>query len=316
MIIEYIRARLAEISEVAAWPEMMSLIGRTTDPASMPCWEYPVMACRAVGGTKEQALPGTAAIFCLLYSMHLVDDLLDEDPRGLQHKLGVGQTANLGLAFQAAASILIERTDLPADRRSMIHASLARTALGTAYGQNLDLSEAEGENGYWQVVETKTPPLFSAALYIGAILGGAPENIARDLEKLGFTLGKSVQVSDDLKDSLAKPAKPDWNRRSNNLPILYAMTAGHPERDRFLGLLPRVADPEALQEAQEILVTSGAVSFCSYHMIELHKGARACLQAIPLEHPESLRELLDYHIGPLRSLFESIGVDSPDELLA
>ena len=313
---EEIRALLASIPEVSEWPDMTRLIQRSTSPDSMPCWEYTVLACRSAGGTKKQALPGAAAIFCLVYSMHLVDDLLDQDPRGLHHELGEGRTANLGLAFQAAATILIERAVSSAERRTALHVCLARIALATAYGQNLDLADIEGEEDYWRVVEAKTPPLFSGALYIGGLLGGASMECAESLHQLGFLLGKLIQISDDLRDALERPAKPDWYRKWNNLPILYALTADHPSRQRFSDLLSRIGEQDALIEAQEILIRCGAASFCVYHMIELFRSARELLRNTPLEDHGPLAGLLDYHVKPLRGLFRSINAEFPVELLS
>ena len=315
MTIEDIRPLLYSIPRLSSWPEMSRLIERPSTSGSKPCWEYTVLACQAVGGSEQQALPGAAAIFCLVCSMQLVDDLLDRDPSGLQHELGEGTTANLGLAFQAASSIIVERAEITAKRRAALHASLAEIALDTAYGQNLDLAAVATEEDYWKIVEAKTPPLFSGALYIGGLLGAASMEISERLKELGFLLGKLIQVSDDLKDALEQPASPDWHRKWNNLPILYALTADYPERSRFTDLLPRVADSKALAEAQEILVRSGAVSYCTYHMVELHQNARQFLKGIPLENREPLEELLELHRRPLRSLFKSIGIESQEELL-
>ena len=314
-MIEEIRSLLTSIPEVSDWPEMARLVQRPTASHTKPCWEYVVSACRSVGGTEEQALPGAAAVFCLVYSMPLVDDLLDQDPRGLQHELGVGTTANLGLAFQAAASLLIERAEIPSARCAALQASLAQIALATAFGQNLDLTDFKSENDYWKVVEAKTPPLFSGALYIGGLLGSATKENAEELHHLGFLLGKLIQISDDLKDALEKPAKPDWYRKWNNLPILYALTAEHSDRSRLTDLLTRISEPEALAAAQDILIRSGAVSFCTYHMIELHQRARECLRRILLQDHKPLEQLLEYHVRPLKSLFKSIGTDLPEELL-
>ena len=136
------------------------------------------------------------------------------------------------------------------------------------------------------------------------------------IKNFGFLLGKLIQISDDLKDALERPARPDWFRKWNNLPILYALTADYPDRSRFANLLPEVMKPEALAEAQNILVSSGAVSYCTYHMVELHRSARQHLITIPLEDHEPLKNLLEYHVRPLVSLFKSIGVEAPEELLA
>ncbi len=315
MILESIKKALLSIPEVSGWPEMVDLIAPLTDPDSKPCWEYPPLACQASGGREEQALPGAAAVFCLIQSMHLVDDMLDEDPRGLHHQLGPGKVANLALALQAASSRVIEDAGLPPQTRALIHGSLAKAALGTAYGQAMDAGDLEGEENYWRIVEAKTPPLFGTAMFIGAVLGRSPASTAEGLEKLGFLIGMMIQISDDLKDAMETPARPDWRRKWNNLPILYAMTAEHPERSHFLDLLSRIEEPAALTAAQEILFRCGAVSYCTYRVIEHYRSARKNVESIPLANPESIEELLNHLVEPLKGLFSSIGVESPEELL-
>ena len=165
--------------------------------------------------------------------------------------------------------------------------------------------------------------------------------VAEQLKDLGFLIGKLIQISDDLKDALEQPARPDWFRKWNNLAILYALTADYPERSRFadllssialgIGGLPRGRGVEiygpsgsgkttlalhVLAEAQKILVRSGAVSFCAYQMVELHRSARNLLNSMTLETHEPLEELLEHHGKPLKSLFKSIGIESSNDLLA
>src|SRR5579864_3428547 len=273
-------------------------------------WDFPIVACQAVGGTAAAALPGAAAVLCSLIGIHLVDDLLDEDPRGDYRQLGAGPAANLALAFQAAGHGALDDPGVPPAVRAELHACLAGMSLATAYGQHLDCREVGGEAEYWQVVEAKTP-LFGAALRLGALLGGAPAAVAGELERLGRLLGTFVQVSDDLADALAKPASADWQRRSNNLPILFAMTADHPRREEFLVLSTASQDPEALAAAQKLLLTSGAVSYCAWKMIEFAREAHAVLAGIALPDPAPLARLLAAQLAPLERLLALAGLEEP-----
>lgn len=303
---ELIRA----LRPVAAWPQMVELVERIQPRGVLGVWEYPAAACEAVGGSREAALRGSAAILCSLIGIHLVDDMLDDDPRGDYRHLGVGPAANLALAFQAAGQQVLDDAGLPAETRSSLHAILAGMALATAYGQSLDAQLLRDEDEYWRVVGTKTPPLFAAAFSIGALFGGAPPEQVERLGRLGGLLGLCIQVSDDLLDALETPAAADWNRRPNNLPILYAMTADHPEREAFLELSARPENPEALAEAQEILVRSGALSYCAFKMIEILGQARALLASIPLTSPDPVAHLFDTHTLPVQRLFRAAG--APD----
>lgn len=314
MRFERMKSKIRALREVAAWPQMSELIDRAVHREWISVWDYPFAACQAVGGTEEQALPGAAAVFSSVVSIHLVDDMLDDDPRGDYHQLGIGPTANLALAFQAAGHRLLDDPALDPRLRSSLQAIFAGMSLATAYGQNLDARELRSEQEYWRTVESKTPPLFAAALEIGALLGGASDETAKRLAHFGHVLGLFVQVGDDLSDALQTPARADWQKGSNNLPILYTLTAEHPEREEFQSLVSRVDDPEVLARAQKILLRCGAVSYCVFKLLEFSREARSSLARIPLDRPEPISRLLDLHMKPLHKLFESVGVEEPTEL--
>ena len=314
MKFDEMKAQIRSLQEVAAWPEMLRLIERVLHRESLSVWDYPEVVCEAVGGDANLALPAAAAIFCSLISIHLVDDMLDLDPHGDYRRLGEGRAANLALAFQAAGHRLLDDPALPPPTRAALQATLAQMALGTAFGQGLDSHEVTGEEEYWRVVEAKTPPLFAAAFRLGALIGGAPAGPVDGLARLGGILGRLVQVTDDLTDAVQVPAGADWQRRSNNLTILFAMTAEHPERERFLELSRRVADPESLAAAQKILISSGAVSFCAFKMFEFAKEANDLLAELPLPDPEPIARLIQLHLAPLHRLLASVGVEEPAAL--
>ena len=284
MSVKSIKAYMLAVPEVAAWPEMASVL----EPAKRtlhPGWHLPLLACQAVGGDVSQAIPGGAAIACLEISIILVDDMLDEDPRGEHLRRGSGPTANLALAFQAAAFRVIEQTAVSADRRAAITASLARVALTTALAQHWDVQNLGDEENYWEVVRAKSTPFYSTALHIGALLGNASAEVAAGLRNFGVLFGEIVQIRDDLFDAFQTPANPDWKQGRNSLPILYARTADHPDRARFIELLSRIDDPQALWEAQQILINCGAVSYCAYHLVKRHREAQQLLGCIPLASP-------------------------------
>lgn len=310
-IVEYIEVQLRALPEIAGWTDMGRLVERLRGTRSMSCLDYPLVASRAVGGQADQGLPGSAAIFCMLTGINLVDDMLDRDPRGDYHRLGEGPAANLALAFQAASFKMLSSAQLaPALRASALN-SLAEMSLATAYGQHLDTGTITNEEEYWRVVQAKTAPLFSCAFYLGAVLGGGSRKHAAGLSRLGDWVGRIVQLSDDVGDALHTPAKPDWRRGSANLPILYASLADHPQRGELVELLPTVEAPEDLESAQRILVRCGAISFCFYHVIQAYREAQEHLSSLKLPNAFPVEELLERHVAPLRTLLREFGVESP-----
>ena len=312
MTFEAIKTAVRQLKELSEWPEILDLIERVGHREGISVWDYPCASCRAVGGTEAAALHGAAAVFCSLLSIHLVDDMLDDEPNGDFRRFGAGETANIALAFQSAGHHLLSDRSLAPDVSAAAQRILARMALGTAYGQGLDAREARSEDQYWRIVEAKTPPLFGAAFEIGALLGGAPAAIVACLERFGRILGRFIQVSDDLADALQTPAKVDWNKPNNNLAILYALTAHHPAREQFRELAARSGDPESLSEAHQILLKSGAVSYCTFKMLEFSREAQEILESTPLHDSEPVARVLRLHLRPLHRLLETVGVEEPE----
>ncbi len=292
---------ITELPEIGRWPDMKEIIRSTAHREDLSVWEYPVVACIASGGTEEQALPCAAAIFCALSAIHLIDDLLDEDPQGAFRNLGAGRAANLASAFQAAAHRLIERVP-PGSRSSDLQAQLSRAFIATASGQELDTVEAKTEADYWQRVEAKTPPLFAAAFALGGLMGGASDEAVSGLEVLGRNLGRFVQVSDDLADALDVPASADWKRPRNNIALLYAITAAHPDREEFIRLAREAETPAALAVGQKILFKSGAVSYCALQMDHFSTESRRQVQALSIRSRAPLLRIVDRLIKPLEHL--------------
>jgi len=311
MYLENVKAQVLSLPEVAAWPEMVGIFERSV--AHVKC-EFPLLACQAVGGEASAAVPGAAAIACMQLGLLLVDDMLDEDPRGAHLQLGQAATANLAFAFQAAAFRVIEHAPVEAERRAAVYASLAQMALASAFGQSLDVQNLSGEENYWKIVQTKTAACFGEAFYIGTLLGKAPPEVARRLCDFGLLFGEVLQVYDDLVDALQSPASPDWIQGRNNLAILYALTANHPDRARFRALLAQIENPQALQAAQQILIRCGAASYCAYHVVKRYQAARRLLNSTSLADPAPLLDQLARQIKPLVTLLKNVGAEIPPEL--
>lgn len=294
-------AALVTPSEWSSFHNVLEQAGAVHPPA----WGLPLAACRAVGGTADQALPATAAVAAAHIAILLVDDLLDEDPRGRHHRLGAGGAANLAAAFQSTALQAAADCAAPKAARLDVLERLNHMFFSTAWGQYLDALNPADEAGYWQVAESKSSPFFAAAFYAGARLGGANHSHASALGDVGALYGVMVQVHDDLNDALETPANPDWLQGRHPLPLLYAATVDHPERKRFIALRAQAAKPEKLAAAQEILLRCGAVSYCLYHLRERHTLASQKLAALGLPSPEAIGDVLASLIRPVDALLKA-----------
>src|SRR5688500_14401082 len=86
-----------------SWHELEGILRRAASGQPRD-WQLPAIACQALGQSPEEAVPASAALACAQISIILVDDMLDEDPRGEYRRIGHGRAANFAVAFQAAAA--------------------------------------------------------------------------------------------------------------------------------------------------------------------------------------------------------------------
>ncbi len=303
---EAIQFLLAD-SAVKPWPELHDAITQAAQRAPI-AWDFPIRACQGVGGEPRESLPAVAAITCAHMALILIDDLLDEDPRGAHLRIGTGRAANLATGLNALGIHVLLDTKVCRERERA--AAALNDMLGeTAFGQDLDVQNNRSEEGYWAVTRAKSSPYFGAALYIGALFGGAPVEIAEQLRGFGRLFGEIMQIHDDLNDCLASPANVDWGQGRLPLPILFAELVQHPDRERFVALRNLVSEPEALKEAQSILVRCGAISYCINELLVRQAKAHTILGDIALAEPAPLEKLLDHAIAPVKHLFASVGTE-------
>ncbi|HWT06734.1 MAG TPA: polyprenyl synthetase family protein, partial [Xanthomonadales bacterium] len=211
--------------------------------------ELALEACRSVGCEPRRAFSAAAAIHAAFIAIALIDELLDEDSRG---DLSVGQTANLASVALALASDLLSEIGVTA--RTPVAERIARMLIDTAWGQERDVTEAVDDGDTWSVAAAKTAPLFEAAVFCGAISGGAPEELATGIEPFGAFVGRIVQIQDDLTDVLEPGNDADWRRPGSNLALRYALHVDHAGRDRVRLLLTTAgAEGESRDEIRRIL---------------------------------------------------------------
>jgi geranylgeranyl diphosphate synthase type I len=294
------------------WEEMRTILQRAASTRPRD-WQLPLVACRAVGASAGKAVPAAAALACAQISIILVDDMLDNDPRGEYRRIGRGRASNYALAFQAAGIEALGKSHAsPAIRMAALE-SLNRMMIATASGQELDVQNPADEASYWRVVENKSAPFYGCAIHLGAILAEAGEEITSSLERLGRSYGEMIQIHDDLNDAMAVPANADWLQKRKPLPVLFALTVEHPDRERFIELYTDISTGNALQEAQQILIRCGALSYCVDQLLRRYQNAQELLNGIPLPNREVFNSLLEAVIGPVWKLFQTLGV-SPDVL--
>jgi geranylgeranyl pyrophosphate synthase len=270
--------------------------------------ELTIETCRSLGAEPERAFAAAAAIHASFIAIALIDELLDEDPRGA---LSVGQTSNLASVAQALAYEFISETEpsarAPAARR------IARMLIDTAWGQERDVTETAADGDTWSIAAAKTAPLFEAAVFCGAITAGASEDLADGMERFGGFVGRIVQIQDDLTDALEPGNDSDWRPPISNVALRYALHVDHADRDRVRQLLPSAGvEGDARDQIRRILATCGAIEYGMSSVLFYAGEGRRFLEGQPVEQ-RYLTEFLDGLTAPTRNVLASLGV-SADEM--
>lgn len=290
---------------VNEWDEIKSVFQRAAS-AKPGHWLLPLRTCEAAGGDEARALPAMLATACAHIGIILVDDMLDADPRGVHVAAGEAATANMASALQSAAGVAISNSTMPPESKFRALEAVNGMFLATAIGQYWDVNTAiSDENVYWKIARAKSSPFFSSAFELGALAGGASVEAAAELGKLGMIYGEMIQIHDDVDDSLAVPAKPDWSAGRASLPILFAQVVDHPSRSRFEELRPHACEQlPALEEAQQILIECGAVSYCIHELMVRYEQARTLIGTLPLESRGGMETIFEEVTRPVFRLLD------------
>ena len=200
-----------------------------------------VLACRAVGGADEAAMPAAAAIECIHTYSLIHDDLpaMDDDDvrrgRPSNHKAFDEATAILAgdalltVAFEIATS---RSTNPAAAARIVQELALAAGWAGMVGGQMADLlaeGAEPGEEALRFIHKRKTGALIRAAVRCGAIAGGADDAQLDALTVYAEKVGLAFQIADDILDvtatseQLGKTAGKDQAARKLTFPAVLGL---------------------------------------------------------------------------------------------
>jgi geranylgeranyl pyrophosphate synthase len=306
---------LRESRLLCDWPVLIEIMEMMADK-NPSHWKLPFVVCQALGGTQDQALPAMASMAALHTTIIMVDDLLDSDQRFESLGYSNGEVANFAVALQAIGLESISRSGYDQTNQILIMNRLNEMLASTSLGQHWDThSYSLDESTYWHIAQAKSSPFFGAAFFAGALAGDASLKTAEALYDIGVIYGILVQIHDDIKDSLEVPAAADW-KKGNSLPILFASKVNHPQKEQFLILQTKIDDPQIVKEAQKILFSCGAISYCTHQAIHHYEKASAMTKKIDLINQTSIINLLDEINSPIHHLLNTEpNIKSPNNQL-
>ncbi|MBI2831357.1 MAG: polyprenyl synthetase family protein [Chloroflexi bacterium] len=211
-----------------------------------------LLACEAVSGEFEMALPAAAAVE-LVHNYSLIHDDIQDDDRERRHAptvwslWGKPQAINAGTAMRMLASLALLRLNehsVPLQKQLRGQQLIDESTLKLIEGQYLDI---DFENrfditvdNYLDMIFRKTGALIACSLEIGALVGTKDERTIAGFREIGRNLGLAFQIKDDIlgiwgdEKKTGKPLAGDIRRKKKTLPIVYGLQDSHNEARQSL----------------------------------------------------------------------------------
>ena len=255
-----------------------------------------LITAEAVGGDKKFALKSAAAIE-LIHTFSLIhDDIMDQDDmrRGMPsvHKVWGDDVAILAgdTLFSKAFEIIVGTEGTSSNQNNKSLATVADACVKICEGQALDMSFEERfdvtEEEYMEMIFKKTGALIAAATKVGAVMGGASQEVIDAMYEYGRLIGLAFQIQDDYLDlasdeeTLGKPIGSDIGKGKMTIIAIKGLVAD--DSGKLLEILKNENNSQdEIDEAIEILTNCGAIEYARNLAHESVVKAKEVLEILP-----------------------------------
>ena len=224
-----------------------------------------MLAYQAVSGNSPQDALNLGTAVELFHNFTLLhDDIMDKAPvrRGQPtvHIVWNEDVAILSGDALYACSMELVVQEFPEKAAALIK-EYTRTCLEVCEGQMEDMDMAENDSAtipeYLEMIRKKTAALLGGCMSLGAIAGGASEEIIKKFKDFGESVGTGFQLQDDLMDAFppegfGKQIGGDIIENKKTYLLLKALElANNEQKAKLEKLLAQEDNPE--QKVEEVL---------------------------------------------------------------
>lgn len=268
-----------------------------------------ILTAEAVGSDLKSVLPAAVAVE-LVHNFTLIhDDIMDKDTvrRGMPTvhvKWGEAGAILAGDTLYSRAFEILSKVEKEPDQILKCVAVLSKTCTEICEGQWLDM-DFETRNQvtdaeYLEMIEKKTSVLYAAAASIGAILGGASEEVIEALSEYGRLIGIGFQMYDDVLDMvspqevLGKSRGSDLKEGKYTLIVIDAFRKGVKLEVFGKG----TATTEETEAALKILSDCGSIDYVKELALSYIEQGKAKLDVLAdCPEKELLLQIADYMVS-------------------
>ena len=189
-----------------------------------------------------------------------------------------------------AFEIIIGSEGTSSEQNNKALATVADACVKICEGQASDMGFEERfdveEDEYMEMIFKKTGALIAAATKVGAIMGGASDEVIDAMYEYGRLIGLAFQIQDDYLDlaadeeTLGKPIGSDIGK--GKMTIIAIKGLASDESGRLLEILKADENSQdEIDEAIEILNNCGAIEYAHNLALESVDKAKEVLEILP-----------------------------------
>ena len=250
------------------------------------------LACEAVGGNREEAVPLQTALLFIDATMDIHDDIIDESTakknrKTIYGKLGKGATLLIGDVFMVRGFNYLHKTleNLPRDRRLEIMDTIEDFLSEVVEAH---ISEATLKAKKWGIrpetyfqILTKKAADIEGRMKVGAVYGRGSARDIKALSRYGRNIGILLAVKSEFVD-VFEPSELMHRIKYEvlPLPVLYALR-NHKHRKQIREILERKdVCKKDCNELIEVVYDTKEVALLKYQLQNLEKEATDSLRLL------------------------------------
>ncbi len=258
-----------------------------------------------VSAKKEEELINMATAIETIHLATLVhDDIIDQAKtrRGkasVQAKYGAPYAVYMGDYLLSQCFLMLTHLDLKKDLAIRLAKVVTQICVGDMkqHHKRYDISITPFE--YIKIVSGKTAALISTALSSGAYYAKAKDEHVKILGRIGYEVGMTFQILDDLLDYTGDPEvvgkelQSDIIRGYYSMPVILALQSEAKYSEPLASLLKQDLTQNELQEIMKIIHASGAIEVTRNLALRYNSRAEELINRLPDGDTKSmLKELL------------------------
>jgi heptaprenyl diphosphate synthase len=219
---------------------------------------------------NKNILDMAAAIEALHLATLVHDDIIDEaklrrGQESVQSKYSKEYALYMGDFILIRCFMMLGSLDIKKDLAMMLAKAVNQICIGEMKQHKYRYSTDVTPMKYLHVVSRKTAALFSISLSAGAKYLEADDEISKKLARIGYEIGMTFQLVDDILDYkgnvalVGKELKADIMQGYYNIPVLFALESKDEKVKILKSMLEGILTQTELRKVHELVIELGGI---------------------------------------------------------